>query len=141
MPNLLLLLERRPFGEYQAGSGRDGTLEALQSIPDRFRLFPKLPPFGCAALRAHVFLQDMSTLIQEDLVDLKEPLQHCSALAPSDEHRAAIDTARQELAALEQHVLRELAAIQTRFFDEMGLAQMVAEAPSVHSGGVVEEAQ
>lgn len=130
MSNLHLLLERRPFGEHQASSSKDGALETVQPISDRFRLFPKLSPFGCAALRAHVFLQDTSTLIKEDLVDLKEPLQRCAALAPNDEVRAAIETTRQALTKLEQDLLLELETIQSRFFDQVKLGQMVAEVSS-----------
>ena len=130
MYNSSLLLERRCLGEYQAGAGREATGEAAQPIPDRFRLFPRLSPFGCAALRAHVFLQDTSTLIREDLVDLKEPLQSCAALAPNDEVKAAIETTRQALTKLEQDLLLELEAIQSRFFDQVGLGQMIAEVSS-----------
>jgi hypothetical protein len=134
-----LLLERRGFGDEQANPREKGTGEAAQPIPDRFRLFPKLSPFGCAALRAHVFLQDTSTLIREDLVDLKEPLQSCAALAPNDEVKAAIETTRQALTKLEQDLLLELEAIQSRFFDQVKLGQMVAEVSSESRADAAQE--
>lgn len=133
-----LLLERRGFGERQANAAKEAAGEAVQPIPDRFRLYSNLSPFGCAALRAHVFLQDTPTLIREDLVDLKEPLQSCAALAPNDEVRAAIETTLQAFANLEQNLILELETIQSLFFDQVGLGQMVAEASSA---GVANAAQ
>lgn len=139
MRNSSLLLERRGFGEYQAGAGREAVGEAAQLIPDRFRLFPKLSPFGCAALRAYIFLQDTSTLIREDLMDLKEPLQSCAALAPNDEVRAAIETTHQALTKLEQDLLLELETIQSRFFDQVKLGKMVAEVSSESRADAAQE--
>src|SRR5258708_6025966 len=130
MHSLLLLSERTAFGKRLARSEEDGAADTAQSLWDRFDPVPNLPPFGRAAQRAHVVLLDTSVLIREDLVDLKEPLQRCAALASDDAARAAIDATCQALADLEQHILQELEAVQARFFSDVGLECVVAEASS-----------
>jgi hypothetical protein len=49
----------------------------------------------------------------------------------------AIDATCQALADLEQHILQELEAVQARFFSDVGLECVVAEASSAGTSGPI----